>query len=192
MANDTNDQKELLKLIQEAIKQDELLREKFEIGEKFRFIRDRLQALYNSTEESLRELEQEENKQGNVLAEDEIAVYVYLYNAQGMVLQTWQKMVSPSVFYEYSINRPIYSDKANIEAFIRAKPNRQQHAYLTIAVKKTSLLPNENIKDPLGHPLIKVKEGGLLFDRFIDFHHNNHEYILDASGVLTKKPSSNA
>ncbi len=189
MANDNKDQKELLKLIQDAIKQDQELREKFEIGEKFRFIRYRLQALQSSLEDSLRALQQEEDKQTNVVSEDEVLVYVYLYNAQGVILQTWQKMVSPSVFYEYSINRPIYSDKANIESFIRSKPNRQQHAYLTIAVKKSNILPSDHTQDPLGHPLIRVKEGGLVFNRLIDFHHNGNDYTVDASGALIKKVS---
>lgn len=187
MANDNKDQKELLNLIQNAIKQDQELREKFAIGEKFRFIRDRLHALQSSMEENLLALQQEETKKTNVATEDEVIVYVYLYNAQGMIFQTWQKMVSASVFYEYSINRPIYTDKANIEAFIRSKQNRQQHAYLTIAVKKPYILPNVNVTDPLGHPLVKVKEGSLMFDRLIDFHYNGHDYTVDANGILIKK-----
>jgi len=187
MANDEKDHKELLKLIQDAVKQDQELREKFGIGDKFRFIRDRLHALQSSMEESLRAIEQEEASHTNVVADDETVVYVYLYNAQGMIMQTWQKMVAASVFYEYSINRPIYSDKANIESFIRSKQNRQQHAYLAIAVKKHNILANENIKDPLGHPLVKVKEGSLMFNRLINFHHNNHDYTLDSAGILVKK-----
>src|SRR3990167_9684781 len=103
-------------------------------------------------------------------------VYVYLFNAHGLNFSSWQKMLSPSVFYEYSVNRPIYGEKAHVEAVIRNKTNKAQHGYLTIAVKK-ELISSESSKDALGNPLIKVKEGGLKIERLICFFHHNHEYV---------------
>lgn len=191
MSNATKEQKEkILQLIQEAVKQDNDLRAQFKVGEKFRFIRDRLNALLSRVEENLTTLQKESEQKLTQLQEDEALVYVYLFNAQGLVLKTWQKMVAPSVFYEYSINRPIYADKTAIESYIRSKSNKVQHGYLTVAVKKENILAlpesASSSKDTLGHPVIKVKEGSLHFDKLFSFTHNNIEYML-SDGELIKK-----
>lgn len=181
----------LLQLVQKAIEQDNALREKFQIGDKFRFIRDRLSALKSRVEESLVEVGKDTEPKVQEIGEDEMVVYVYLYNAQGTIFSTWNKMVHPSVLYEYSVNRPIYIDKAQVDAAIRAKSERQQHGYLTIVVKKTDILPTmgEGAKDPYGAPLVKVREGALQFKRLISFTHNLHEYILKESGEIIRKPT---
>ncbi|MBV9575647.1 MAG: type IVB secretion system protein IcmQ [Gammaproteobacteria bacterium] len=191
MSNATKEQKDkILRLIQEAVKQDNELRAQFQVGEKFRFIRDRLHALLARVEENLNTLQKESEQKTVELLEDEALVYVYLFNAQGLILKTWQKMVNPSVFYEYSINRPIYSDKAAIESYIRSKTNKIQHAYLTVAVKKANILQPvegaEPLKDPLGNPVVKVREGSLTFDKLVSFTHNNTEYLF-SEGELIKK-----
>lgn len=190
MSKATNEQKEtLLKLVKSAIEQDQALRSQFQIGDKFRFIRDRLQALLLRVEEGLAEMQKEEKVFFSKLADDEVTIYIYLYNSHGMTLKTWLKMLNPTVYYEYSINRPIYMDKAHIEQFIRNKPNKLQHAYLEVAVKKASILPtrDELLQDPVGHPLIKVKEGALSADKLIAFVHNNIEYVLDEEEELIKR-----
>ena len=186
------DQKaKLLQLIQKAIEQDNSLREKYQIGDKFRFIRDRLSALKSRVEEGLAEVAKDSGPKTVAVGEDETLVYVYLYNAQGTTFSTWNKMVHPSVLYEYSVNRPIYLDKGQIDAAIRAKSERQQHGYLTMVVKKTDILPDvgEGAKDPYGAPLVKVREGALQFKCLISFTHNLHEYILKESGEIVRKPS---
>ena len=53
------DKEKLLKLVKDAIKQDESLREQFQIGDKFRFIRDRLHALLTRVEENFVTAEEE-------------------------------------------------------------------------------------------------------------------------------------
>jgi hypothetical protein len=179
----------ILQLVLNAIQQDGELREKYQVGEKFRFIRDRLNALRSRIEETVCSL-QEVQKKAIFLADDEVEIYIHIFNAQGIVFQTWQKMISSSVFYEYSINRPIYSEKLSAESFIRSRPNKIQHGYLRVAIKKQDILslPGPGTtKDAEGNPLIKIREGSLLFDRFISFVHNNHEFILNKDGHLVKK-----
>lgn len=191
MSNKHNEQKEKLReLMQAMLAEDKALREKHQIGEKFRFIRDRLNALATRVEEGLGLLDKEEIEVTDVILEDDAVVYVYLYNAQGLVLKTWQKMLNPAVFYEYSVNRPIYTDKAQIDAFIRSRPNKVQHGYLAIAIKKQDILPaeeGESFKDAIGHPLIKVREGSLRFERLIAFAQNGHEYTVKENGEFEKK-----
>lgn len=181
----TNNQKEkLLDLMRELLLRDDALRQQFQMGEKFRFIRDRLAALAKTVEESVRTISVADQTQGAVLAEDEVLVYIHLYNAQGLIFQTWQKMLNPAVFYEYSVNRPAYANKAHIDQFIRSKSNKAQHGYLTIAVKKTAVISMDLVKDALDQPLIKVKEGALRFDRLLSFTHNENDYQVSSEGEI--------
>jgi hypothetical protein len=191
MSTDNKEQREkLLQLVKEALQQDKELREKHAIGDKFRFIRDRLNALLAHVEESISAMEKEIEKTIDKIAEDDVIVYVYIYNAQGLVMKTWGKMLSQSVLYEYSVNRPIYTDKAHIEAFIRSRPNKVQHGYLALAVKKhdiSTAVGTELLKDSINNPLVKVKEGSLQFKRRISFTHNDVEYEVKENGELEKR-----
>ncbi|WP_172621964.1 type IVB secretion system protein IcmQ [Aquicella lusitana] len=191
MPNNNAEQREkLLKLVRDAVEQDKMLREQYQIGDKFRFIRDRLHALLARIEESVAISQKESEIKADKLAEDEELVYVYLYNAQGLALQSWQKMLNPAVFYEYSVNRPIYTDRSAIDAFIRSKTNKAQHGYITVAVKKSNILKiqDASLKDPIGNPLVKVKEGSLSPGRMFAFTHNGQNYILDEEGKIVPKP----
>lgn len=190
MSNENNRTKEQLKLLlDQAVQQESGLREQYQMGDKFRFIRDRLHALRSHVEQGLASLQKKSKETKIELATDEMPVYVYLYNAQGLVLQTWTKMLKPSVFYEYSVNRPIYQEKSQVESFIRGKHNKSQHGYLTIAVKKADVFAgdNEATKDTVGHQLIKVREGSLQAEKVIAFNHLGNEYVLNEEGKLVSK-----
>lgn len=178
----------LLQILNKAVSQDAELRQSLQIGDKFRFIRERLGALKSEVESAMEtiKLVDEGNKQ--VVNEDEQLVYVYLFNAHGLDVQTWMKMLSPSVYYEYSVNRPIYGAKEHVESLIRSKAKRAQHGYMAVAVKKTSILstPETALKDSIDNPLVKIKEGSLKPDRLISFTHNGIDYFLNEDGKLEK------
>jgi len=193
-----NDEREqldkLIGLIQEAIQRDEQLRQTHQVGEKFRFIRDRLQALLENIQKETVVKEKEVKQKPEVKAEeDELLVYIHLYNAQGMLVRTWQSMITPKAFFDFSVNRPLYQDKTQIEAFIRSKANKAQHAYLTVAMKKDRILPTssheEPAKDTLGNPLLKIKEGSLHYERVVSFVHNEQTYTFSEEGELIKRTS---
>lgn len=185
--NETQQKEQLFELMREILSRDETLRDAFQVGDKFRFIRDRLRALSIKVEDALREIQAESIAASPLLSEDEVLVYIYLYNAQGLVFQTWQKMLNPAVFYEFSVNRPAYIDKNHVDQFIRSKTNKAQHGYLTIAVKKQAVSALESAKDSLDQPLVKVKEGALLFNRLFSFTHNEKEFSVNDQGVATPK-----
>jgi len=177
-------------LTQETLQQDKVLRDKYQMGDKFRFIRDRLAALVKEMDALVDSIKVTKAKKEMVVGEDEALVYVYLFNAQGINLSTWFRMVNRSVFYEYSVNRPIYLDKASIQAFINKKSNKVQHGFLTIMVKKQDILTtdeNGTLKDSDDHAIVKVKEGSLDFNKLISFTHNGQEYIVGEDGSLKKK-----
>lgn len=186
MSNNKEQQEQLLSLVKAAVEKDKALRESHQIGDRFRFVRDRLQALEAQVEEQLAYLRKADEKVVSEQADDETVVYVYLFNAQGIILQTWHKMLTPSVFYEHSVNRPIYADKSQIEAYIRSKANKTQHAYLALHLRKTDILPGI-VKDAIGGELIKVREGSLKFERLVSFNFSGQDYVLNAAGELIKK-----
>ena len=187
---------QLIAVIQDAIQRDSSLRQTHAIGEKFRFVRERLQSLLETIQ---KETSNQETKvhipKALQLEEDEILVYIHLYNAQGAMVRTWQSMITPKAFFDFSVNRPIYTEKKDIEAFIRNKPNKAQHAYITIAMKKERVLPSPvegGLKDPLGNTVIKVREGSLRHERMVSFTHNELIYVLSEEGNLVKHAPSEA
>lgn len=176
-----------IQLVRDAVQNDAQLRQKYEVGDKFRFVRERLTALLENLENHLSVPAGEVKTEASSELNDEVIVYVYLYNAQGALLRSWQPLLIPKVFYEYSVNRPIYTDKSHIENVIRSKPNRQQHAYLTISIKRHDILSSGNQQDALGNPLVKIREGTLYFKNLVVFAHNNEEYVVGANGEIIKK-----
>lgn len=191
MADDNKESAEKLRLIiREIIHEEQALRDKYQIGDKFRFIREKLVALQEKIQSELQEIELTSETITSGMADDEMLVYVYLFNTQGLSLPTWQKLLHPSVFYEYSVNRPIYQDKDQIESFIRSRSNKVQHGYLTIAIKKDALLISPvgvAAQDAIGNPLYRIKEGSLRFERLLTFRHNDQDYTVKEDGKMVKK-----
>jgi hypothetical protein len=188
MSNDDREQKiKLIELIRDATKHDEELRKKYDIGDRFRFVRDRLLALLDQLEKHAKATEPVKPKEaGGGLSEGETTIFIYLYNAQGILVSSWQKMLTPKLLYEYSVNRPIYANQSEIDLLIRLKANKVQHGYLTVIVKKDAII-STGTKDAMESPIVKVKEGALSFDRIVSFTHDDINYALDEEGNLVKK-----
>lgn len=186
--NSKESKERLLQIISQAVSQDTALREQLQIGDKFRFIRDRLAALEQQIEEALRDIKVETDETKSLVAENEQLIYIYLFNAHGIDVSSWLRMLHPSVYYDHSVNRPIYGAKEHVEAVIRSKTNRIQHGYLTMVVKKDHIIKQgeQAKKDNLGHPLLKIKEGALQADRLVSFTHNGMDYTLNEDGDLEK------
>lgn len=184
-ANDEEktEQAKLLALVREAIECDEASRVKFDIGDKFRFVRDRLKELLTQLEMDQVTSSAVVKNVSSGIQENEMIVYVYLFNAKGILLKNWNNMLNSRVFYEYSVNRPIYENKTEIEAMLRAKTDKPRHAYLAIVVKKEDILQSANETNPL----IRVREGSLKLDRLIGFYHNGNEYTWSSEGGFLKK-----
>ncbi len=189
MDDELEQYEKLIQLIQEMIQHDQDLREKYSVGEKFRFVHDRLQGL-------LTHIESQKNAQQvkiqSATAEDntnQVLVYVYLYNAQGTLLRSWSPMLTPKVFYEYSVNRPIYTEKNFVDSLIKGKSNKQQHGYLVVRVKPEDIISTAEsaIKDNIGNPVIKVREGSLRFENLVLFSHNGQNYNVTSQGEFVKK-----
>lgn len=192
MTNDDQKDQDLkiLEMVREVVKYDEELRKQHNVGDKFRFVRDRLHVLLAHLEQqhAAAQLSTQPVKKQEATSDD-TTVYVYLYNAHGINLKTWQNFLMPKLFYEYSVNRPIYAERNQIEELLRTKSNKVQHAYLAVTIKQADLLQTNGnaMKDAVGNTLIRVKEGALRFDQMLSFTHNGNEYTVNEKGELIKK-----
>jgi hypothetical protein len=184
MDDELEQYEKLIQLIRETFQQDSALREKYQVGDKFRFVRDRLEGLLSQLESQRPTVKEKEQHAVLEDTENKVVVYVYLYNAHGLVFRSWSAMLTPKVFYEYSVNRPIYTEKNHVELLIKGKSNRQQHGFLAVRVNQAEIIsPVESqVKDSLGNPVIKVKEGSLRFENLISFTHNDLCYTVNAQG----------
>lgn len=186
--HDQKDKKlKIFDIVSEVVKFDAELRKKYQIGHKFRFVLDRLNALLDLLEKS-KTVEVVKKATEREAKADEKVLYVYLYNVHGVNLSSWQNLLTAKLFQEYSVNRPIYTEKSHIEKLLKSKKNIMQHAYFAIAVKQSDVYSNHTeLKDALGHSLVKIKEGGLRIENLITFTHNHQEYSLNSEGRLIKK-----
>jgi hypothetical protein len=185
--SDQEKKQKLLQLVRDAIAKDEALRDQYGIGNKFRFIREKLNTLSAFIDTEITSTMQLEEDKQLAVQEDETVIYVYLFNSQGVSLATWRKMLHTSVFYEYSINRPIYLQRSQIDSLIRGRSNKLQHGYLSVIVKKIDILDSQSLNDSNGNQLAKVKEGSLKRERLLAFTHGEHDYLITPEGELVKK-----
>lgn len=187
MHKDEQEKKQkLLQLVRDAITKDQALRDQYGIGDKFRFIRDKLKALLVFVEAEVASTPSEV-AESLIVHDDERIVYVYLFNSQGVSLASWRKMVHESVFYEYSINRPIYVEKSQIDSLIRGRANKLQHGYLSVIVKKQDVIETPGLKDAFENRLVKVREGSLKRANLLTFTHGNDEYDVTIEGDFIKR-----
>lgn len=173
-------------ILKEAVEKDQQLRNKYQVGQKFCFISQRLEELLGELNQKVAIVQNSANqKQVFLLHEDELLVYVHLYNAQEGSIDVWKTFFTPQAFIEYSVNRPVYRECREVKKFINSKANVAQHGYLVVAIKKDDILENlgENglMQDSIGQPLLKIKSGSLYCDRVQSFVHNEQEYLLTKS-----------
>lgn len=124
------------------------------------------------------------------LAEDELLIYVSLYNAAGGDdIISWGKIISN--MGTQIISRPIYAKEDEILKFIRSKSKPENEGYACVLTKKTQIMirpGGDAPKDPLGHSLLVVKEGAIDDKNILKFVHDGVEYSYkDAKLTLIKK-----
>jgi hypothetical protein len=184
---------DLLVTLRAIVAKEAALREQRQLGERFRFVREQLQVILEATVAlaPVAVVSQAVAEAIEGLA-DKRLVYVYLFNAQGLDLRSWHRMLTAQALYEHSINRPAYAEKTHIEALLRKKANLHQHAYLTVAVAPTEIQvlvaeTTDIADDALTHGTARLKEGSLRTGQLVAFTHNGVEYSVTAAGELVKK-----
>ena len=169
----------VIEAIKKAIEAEKHYREKFGINESFKFVPAQLQGLLQRFEALMPEggvdlddenkkIELPREKPGHRL------VFVYLYNAKGAQIKSWERMLTPKGLYEHGISRPVYFEEEDLHVLFRDKPHQPYYAYLAIFVPEESIIPppEKYAKDRYGHHLTRLKEGALAVDNIAFFIHN--------------------
>lgn len=193
--NDHEKKLKLLSYVRELVKGEEELRQKYNIGDGYRSISNRFKALLRHIEENV---ELSESELANLvennadLAENQQYVYVYLFNAQGRILSRWVPMFSPRNFAEYSVNRPIYQEEDQVQAYIRSRTNDDAHAYLVMKVNKGDVVSSPgqaHYHDATGQPLLKLKEKSLMAENLVVFVYKGDRYRVSNGQLILESHS---
>lgn len=175
-----DEKRQLLSYLTGLLKQEESLRRKYEIGDNYRALPNQLKIMLAYAQEQLGDEQEnvhQEDQKNDVLAPHQQLVYVHLFNASGKTMSRWANILSPRNLMEYAVNRPIYADEAQVKAYIRSRPQADEHAYIIVKIDKAAVL-SDQARDPLGQPLLKLKEKTLNIENLVLFVHNSHRYRL--------------
>jgi len=181
---------DLIKELDNIVNIEKKLRQHCSIGARFKVISAQLQSILKKFTERVQRMQSVSRKaeaDTDILAEDEILVYIYLFNAQGVSLKNWQNLLLPRALVDHSVNRPIYAKQKDIEQVIRSKPNKAQHSYLVVKIKKADVLQSEDLCDQQDFPLLRVKHGALETDKIKEFVHNGRKYKVSVQGIISKQ-----
>lgn len=182
MADDEKRKLRLLNYLKSLVAKDSALREKHNIGDRYKVIATRLRGLVQFVERNTdmeKALEQLSSQSKDELSDSQTLVYVYLFNANGRWLQRWAQMFSEKNLYEYGFNRPIYSSEKAVQSYINSRKFKDEHAYVAVVVNKDDVSEGQaHLTDSLEQPLIKIKEAALLMDNISYFWHKEEKYSL--------------
>lgn len=113
-------------------------------------------------------------------------IYVSLYSADGINMQSWEKIITN--LPRQMISRPIYADETDIKAILKTKEQKQNEAYVAIYINQADILPLSPDRAPvdkLGKALLSLKHKSLNLDNISRFVHLTNVYRFD-KGKLVK------
>lgn len=122
------------------------------------------------------------------LADDEVKVYVSLYQADGHNLKKWEAQLASIDCY--MAGRPIYKNETDIKKTIRQKLLQMSEAYAVVVVKKEQLLSQdfEQTKtDRYGHELLTIESGAVSAEKVMGFSHGGRDYFYHKQRLILKK-----
>lgn len=181
--------RELYRDVETLVNEEKKLRKKLGIGDRYKAVSSRLEALLQYVHQAVSPPKQEVtlDRASPALADGQQYVFIHLFNAKGKILSRWEMMLSPRNLFEYSVNRPIYEEQKQVEAYIRSRPNDDEHAFLVMKVAQTDILrgvASANNVDSLGQPLLKLKEGALKEQDLVYFFHKTTCYIFTRGHLM--------
>lgn len=180
--------KRMHQLLKEVRAREEALRDVTKIGVRFNVLRTQVQRALDEFEQELSTIQVDSGHEkidiNKTVADNELCVYVYIFNSQGHEFSTWQSMMKSSSVREHGVNRPVYVKLDHIEEVLRAKAPREHHGFLEIIVKKSDILSLDAMHDKFHHPLARLKEGALKSERILRFHVNRKDYNVTSEGKI--------
>lgn len=167
-------------------------REYYDVGVRFSVIRNLIQSVNQYVKESIKQRELEQASQESEQTDEDQGreVYVYLFNILGRKLSSWYHLLSQQSLMEHSVNRPIYGRRSHVEELLRSKNSLEQHAFIAISVDPSDItmdMTDSVLKDNLGNPLMRVRQGALRLENVKYFHHMDRDFELTKEGTLAPK-----
>ena len=180
-------------ILKDLIKAEQEARARHGIKDAFKYIPAQLKELWDRLERELPyDTEEDSAIESGVsmkkLQPNQVAVYIYLYHAQGQKLESWLNMLTPKALSELAISRPTYAQQADVEAFLKNKVHQPIYAYLIAHVNTQDILeplPKFTL-DQNGRPLVRLKEGALKPENIAGLHHNTLGLFAYLNGELKK------
>lgn len=193
--DDKERKRELYRGVQNLVNEEKELRKQLGIGDRYKAISSRLEALLRYVHQSVSLSKQEATveRASPALSENQQYVFVHLFNTKGKLLSRWEAMLSPRLLMEYGVNRPIYAEQKQVEGYIRSRQDADEHAFLMMKIEQSDILPQDESSqnvDTLGQPLLKLKEGALKEQGLIYFFHKNACYILLRGHLVPYTPTT--
>ncbi len=146
------------------------------LGKKFEIIRDEF--IENS---GLKPKDEASHikKDPFALKDNQIEVFVALYNAQGGDINQWAKVVMN--VSKLSISRPIYSTEKAVREMMRSSAHIANEGYVSAHINKSDILPapeDRAPRDKLGNILLLLKETAITPQCVRKFYHKSGIYTL--------------
>ncbi len=117
--------------------------------------------------------------------EDQIEVFISLYNAAGQDVKSWERMLN--TLGANIVSRPILKTEQDVRELVRSKVNKKNEAYVVAYVTGDAFLPqkpNHVPHDALGHELLMLKSDAISLRNIARFVHISGIYELE-DGFLT-------
>lgn len=119
-------------------------------------------------------------------AEDEIEVYISLFQSDGYDMGKWALQLR--ALSRYVVGRPIYQNEADVLRWMQLRAFSPTEAYVAVIVKKRDIQTDPQrgqLKDRYDHPLFQLKETATQHGRVVAFVHQGVRYYF-VDGELVK------
>lgn len=159
------------------------------------FLRNLMKPLEQAKDEAQAILDSRSNKanvgikQNIAIAEDEVVLYMTLYQAQGYDLNAWSLQLRS--IKHTMLGRPIYSDEESARTTIRSKVDQSRDAYVVLRVKREYMMnhaaPSAQF-DRHNNKLVTLEQGAIATESILEFVYMNNRYHF-TKGVLSVQQS---
>lgn len=156
------------------------------LGKKLRSIYETLEKKAGAEDKASAHRKQQAERTQEQMATTHQEAFVALYSSDGTNLKSWEHLLAN--LPKQIVSRPIYANETDIKQAIKARPNRNNEAYVAIYIDRASMLtlpPDRAPKDRLGTALLTLKDNALLPQHILRFVHATGEYTYQ-NGRLVK------
>lgn len=113
------------------------------------------------------------------LEEDEMLVYISIFQSEGHNLRKWELQLSS--LRSHLLGRPVYEKEEDVVKVIRQKLVKISEAFVVVAVKKAdiqSFAYQAERVDRFGNPLLTLKDTAVKSENIFEFVHQDQRYFF--------------